>query len=149
MLFQFLLVLIMGGAVLSGCASPSVPTTVSSTQGSTWVQKGYVTEVRDVTENDGRNSGIGSVAGAVTDGVAGSNFGDATGDSLSTIGGVAAGEVAGHSIGRDSSIHSSTRLTVRAENGVVNTYFAERNATFKVGDEVKIVSNNGRVTITH
>jgi len=144
-----LMTLSIMGLALAGCVSRPPPVPVSSTEGTTWVQKGHVTDVRDVTENGGENSVIGSAVGALVGSIVGNNIGAGTGRTLSTIGGAAAGGVTGQAIGRSSSNRISTKLTVQSESGDINVYYAEPSEAFRIGDEVKIVSNNGKVKITH
>jgi|GEM_PF-1450610 len=148
-----LLLLSISTLALTACATQRPTTTASSTEGSTWVQKAYVTEVRDVTENDGRHSAagstVGSILGAVIGGVAGSNIGGGFGRAIAATGGAVAGGIAGQQAGRASSSKTSLRLTIRNDSGETSTYYAEPGETFRVGDEVKIVSRNGIVRIMH
>lgn len=142
-----LLLLPVAVIVLTACASHRPP--VSSTEGSTWVQKGYVSEVRDVTENDGRNAALGTILGSVIGGIAGSSIGGGYGRALSSAGGAVAGGLAGQQAGRSSSSRTVTRLTVRKDGGESATYYVGPEETFHVGDEVKIISRNGILKITH
>lgn len=145
-----LIVSIAASGVLAGCASqPGSLRPIGSTQGSTVVQKVYVTEVRDITFNDDRHSAIGSIVGAVLGGIAGSTIGAGNGRTLAAIGGATVGGIAGQQLGKASSTKSSIRLTVRSEDGALSTYDIAPNEIFRVGDLVKIITTNGNVTVVH
>lgn len=133
--------------MLAACASQQPGTFISSTEGSTSVQKGYVAEVRDLTQNDGKNATLGSVLGGIVGGVAGSNIGGGYGRAIAATGGAIAGGVAGHQIGNSSSSKTTTRLTIRMENGEDHIYYAEPKESFRVGEEVKIVTRNGEIKV--
>lgn len=137
--------------VLIGCASQSgpAPTPVSSTQGTTLVQTGQVTDVRDVTVRGGQNSSVGSVVGSILGGFAGSGIGSGHGRTIATVAGAAAGGMAGQHAGKSISRTSVTKITVRFENGDARTYDIESHKTFRIGDPVKIISNGGTVRVVH
>jgi outer membrane lipoprotein SlyB len=150
MRFVPLLVFPFYAAALAGCAlqSNSAPAPVSSTQGTTLVQTGHVTDVRDITIRGGQNSAIGSLVGSVLGGFAGSAIGGGHGRTLATVAGAAAGGVAGQHAGKSSNGTSVTKLTVRLENGDVHTYDIEPDDVFRVGDPVKIITDGGNVRVT-
>jgi len=133
--------------VLTACASHRPE--ISSTEGSTWVQKGYVSDVRDVTENDGRNETLGTILGSVVGGIAGSSIGSGYGRALSSASGAVAGGLAGQQVGRSNSSSTVNRLTIRKDDNESGTYYVGPEETFHVGDMVKIISRNGIVKITH
>jgi outer membrane lipoprotein SlyB len=109
-------------AMLAGCALQSQPLPLTgSTQGSTLVQKAVVTDVRDIAFNDARHSVVGSIAGGF----------------------------AGQQAGIAGSAKRITRLTVRSDDGEISTCDVESSEIFRVGEPVKVISNNGNVTVTH
>jgi outer membrane lipoprotein SlyB len=146
-----MLTLLCIGAVAPGCVSQSgtKPTIVSSTQGTTLVQTGEVTEVRDVTVRGGRGSAAGSVIGSLAGGIAGSHIGGGHGRTLATIVGATAGGWAGDHAGKAGSGKPVTKVTVRTENGDAYTYDTEPGEPFRVGDRVKIVTEGGSTRIMH
>ncbi|WP_162256864.1 glycine zipper 2TM domain-containing protein [Noviherbaspirillum sp. Root189] len=122
---------------------------VSSTQGSFLVQNAQVTEVKDVVLRDGHNSGVGSFVGSILGGVAGSRIGSGTGSAIAGIGGAVAGGMAGQHAEQSSSGRSSTEVTVRLDNGELRTFAVTSNESFRVGEIVKVTTNNGQVRLTH
>jgi outer membrane lipoprotein SlyB len=134
-------------AVVTGCASSLPP--VSTTEGSTLVQIGQVTEVRDLTVNSGLYAPAGSLVGGVLGGIAGNNVGAGTGRALTTVGGALAGGAAGQQLGRAGSAKSVTRLTVRFDTGEEYHYDVEPGERFQVGDQVKVITAQGKTTVTH
>jgi outer membrane lipoprotein SlyB len=150
MRFMPLLVFPFYAAALAGCAAPadSVPVPVSSTQGTTLVQTGHVTDVRDITVRGGQNSAAGSVVGSVLGGVVGSTIGSGYGRTVATIAGVAAGGMAGQHAGKWNNGTSVTRLSVRFENGEVRTYDIDSDEAFRAGDPVKIITRGSNVRVT-
>lgn len=129
-------------ALLGACATPPAPIT-ASTQGTTLVQSGQVTEVRDVVRNGGRGSGIGSFLGAILGGVAGSNIGSGTGSAVAGIGGAVAGSMAGQRMEESSITSSATSVTVRLDNGEVRTFQLDSGENYRVGDIVRVTTANG------
>ncbi|GIZ50984.1 outer membrane lipoprotein [Noviherbaspirillum aridicola] len=128
--------------LLGACASREAPVT-SSTQGTTLVQTGQVTEVRDVVRQGGRGSGIGSFLGAILGGVAGSNIGSGTGSTVASIGGAVAGSMAGQRAEESSIRSGSTAVTVRLESGEVRSFQLEPGENYRVGDVVRVTTANG------
>lgn len=137
-------------ATLTGCASqPASMQPTSSTQGSTLVEQGQITDVRDISFNDGRHSVAGSVIGAVLGGIAGSHIGAGNGRALVAAGGAATGALAGRQLGSAASNKRLIRLSVRTADGMVTTYDVESSEAFHVGDSVKVITANGKVSVTH
>lgn len=142
--------ILLTGIALAGCASPPpAPSMVSSTQGSFLVQNAQVTEVKDVVLRDGHNSGIGSFVGSILGGIAGSRIGSGTGSTIAGIGGAVAGGMAGQHAEQSGSGRSSTEVTVRLDNGELRTFAVAPNESFRVGETVKVTTNNGQVRLTH
>ncbi len=137
-------------ALLASCASqPPAPSAVSSTQGSTLVRFGRVTDVRDVTVRGGRSSGLGGFVGAVLGGVAGSQIGSGYGSAAAGIGGALAGGMAGQHIEQSGASKSTTELSVQFENGDVRSYSIEPGESFRIGDTVKVTTSRGITRVTH
>jgi outer membrane lipoprotein SlyB len=134
--------------ILAGCATPR-PSPVSSTDGSTLVENGQVTNVRDVTTAGGQAQGIGSLVGGVLGGIAGSTIGSGYGRSAAVIGGGLAGGVAGHEIQKTGATRKVTEVSVRLASGEVRTYKVEPDESFRIGDTVKVTTNNGNIRLSH
>ena len=138
-------VLIM--ALLTGCAS-TPPDPLMSTQGSTIVQTGRVTDVRDITVRGGRPSGVGSFIGTILGGVAGSKIGSGTGSTAAGIGGAVAGGMAGQRVEEAGKSSSSTELTVQLDGGENRTYRVTPDQPYRIGDMVRVTTVNGVSTVT-
>jgi outer membrane lipoprotein SlyB len=121
---------------------------MSSTQGTTMVQIGEVTNVRDVTVNGGPTSGVGSFVGGVLGAVAGSNVGGGYGRTAAAIGGTVAGSVAGQRIEGAGNSSKTTELKVRFPDGDERRYNVDPKETFRVGDTVKVTTSRGVTTVT-
>lgn len=132
---------------LCGCAASSAPP-ASPAQGVTLVQKGRITEVVDVSENDGRHGTAGAAIGSGLGGIAGSTIGGGHGRTIASIGGAAARGVVGHAAGRTGSERLSSRISVRTEDGMLHTFFVDRAEAFRVGEDVRIMSTNGNLRIS-
>lgn len=143
---EFASVLVM--ALLTGCAS-NPPDPLMSTQGSTIVQTGRVTNIRDTVVRGGHPSGVGSFIGAIVGGVAGSKIGSGTGSTAAGIGGALAGGMAGQRVEEAGKSSSSTELTVQLDSGENRTYRADPGEPYRVGDMVRITTVNGVSTLTH
>ena len=134
---------------LASCTSaPSSPPITSSTQGVTVVQTGQVTDVKDITRHDGRSTGLGSFIGSILGGIAGSNIGSGTGSAVAGIGGAIAGGMAGQHAEQSNSSRNSTEVTVRFDNGEARTYAVAPEDNFRVGETVRVSTNNGVVRVT-
>jgi outer membrane lipoprotein SlyB len=138
---------------LAGCAVQQSPQQTaqpanSSTQGTTLVQTGEVTNVRDLTVSGGRTSGAGSFVGGVLGAIAGSNVGGGYGRTAAAIGGTVAGGAAGQQIERSGATSKVTEVTVRFPNGDVRTYNVDPKETFRIGDTVKVTTSQGITRVT-
>jgi outer membrane lipoprotein SlyB len=134
--------------VLAGCAAKS-SSTVSSTEGSTLVETGQVTNVRDVTTAGGQSQGIGSLIGGVLGGIAGSTIGGGYGRSAAVVGGGLAGGVAGHEIQKAGAVRKETEVSVRLASGETRTYSVKPDESFRIGDTIKVITNSGVSRLSH
>jgi outer membrane lipoprotein SlyB len=136
-------------STLIGCATQPPPQQmISSTQGTTLVQTGEVTNVRDVTVSGGRSGGVGSLVGGVLGGIAGSNIGSGYGRTAAAIGGAVAGGAAGQHVERSGGTTRITELTVRFPSGDVRTYNVGQGETYRIGDTVTVTTSQGTTQVT-
>lgn len=141
--------ILLAAFTLASCTSnPPPPPVTSSTQGVTVVQTGQVTEVRDIARHDGRSTGLGSLVGSILGGIAGSNIGSGTGSAVAGIGGAIAGGMAGQHAEQSGSRTTGTEVTVRFDNGEARTYAVAPEDNFRVGETVRVSTNNGMVRVT-
>lgn len=129
----------LAAALLAACAS-STPNAqmISSTQGSTVVRGGQVTDVRDVAVEGGRSTGLGALVGSVLGGIAGSTIGGGNGSTVASIGGAAAGGIAGQHVEQAGHSSRATEVTVRFDDGDVRSYKLAPGESFRIGDMVTV-----------
>ena len=149
--FKLVLTFSLAAAALASCATQpdSLSMPASSTEGTTLVQTGYVTDVRDIIVHGGQRSTVGATVGALLGGIAGSNIGGGFGRTAATLGGATVGGLVGQHVGKSNGGTPISRLTVRFENGGVQTYDIEPGETFRIGEQVKIITSAGKVRVTH
>ncbi|WP_420476108.1 glycine zipper 2TM domain-containing protein [Noviherbaspirillum sp. ST9] len=140
------LVLAMTMVLLAACSS-NPPAPVMSTKGSTIVETGRVTDVRDVTIRGGRPSGVGSFIGTIIGGVAGSKIGSGTGSTVAGIGGAVAGGVAGQRVEEAGKSNASTELIVELDSGERRTFRVNPGEPYRIGDAIRITTVNGVSTV--
>ena len=132
----------LSAPLLIGCAS-NPPDPLMTTKGSTLVQTGRVTNIRDVAVHGGRPSGVGSFIGTIVGGIAGSKIGSGNGSTAAGIGGAVAGGLAGHRVEEAGKSSASTELTVQLDGGESRIFRIEPEEPFKVGDAVRVTTVNG------
>ena len=122
--------------------SPNVSTAPAATY-----QPGYgVVQAVAVVEAPTRTGiGAGAVAGGVVGAILGSQIGSGSGRTAATVAGAGGGAYVGHQIERRVRTTEAYQLTVRMENGTVQTVVQD-NRSFQVGDRVQI-TNDGRVVL--
>lgn len=135
--------------LLSACASTQPSTTVMPAPQTTLVQRGTVTDVRDVTMHDGHSSGLGSVIGSILGGIGGSTIGSGNGSVAASIGGAVAGGIVGRYLEQAGSVRRSVEVTVRLDNDEQRTYSVEAAETFRIGDAVRVTTTNGISHLSH
>jgi outer membrane lipoprotein SlyB len=136
---------------LIGCATQSaVPPIASSTQSTTLVRTGEITNIRDIAVSGGQSSGgVGSVVGGVLGAIAGSTIGGGYGRTAATIGGTVAGSVAGQQAARSTATTKAAEINVRFTEGDVRTYRVEAAEKFRIGEMVTVTTSDGTVRISH
>jgi outer membrane lipoprotein SlyB len=140
---------LLAASLACGCATSSSPPPISSTQGTTLLRIGQVTNIRDVTVRGGSTSGVGSFVGAALGAVAGSQIGSGYGSAAAAVGGALAGGIVGQHFEHSSLGSRTTELSVRFDNGDVRNYQIEPGESFRVGDTVRVITNAGVTRITH
>lgn len=144
-----LLIVSLTALSMVACASLPEPheRMQSSTTGTTLVRTGYVTEVRDVTVHDNSSSPAAPAIGALVGGVAGSMIGSGSGRAIAAIGGAAGGSVAAKQLAKPGTT-TLKKVTVRFEDGGLQTYDVNTEEPFRVGEPVKVVNRNGNILLT-
>lgn len=96
---------------------------------------GKVLKIETVTGH--RSSAGGAVAGAVIGGVIGNQFGSGDGKTAMTVAGTVGGAVAGKQIAENSQ-KMKYRITVRMEDGEIETVVQSKLRNLHVGDSVRV-----------
>lgn len=92
----------------------------------------------NVTEEEGKGSGVGVVAGGVVGGLVGNQVGQGTGRDLATIAGVVGGAFAGNKIEKQAKKTKSYDITVKMDDGSEHIYRQAAVPDMVKGQKVKI-----------
>lgn len=92
----------------------------------------------NVTEEEGKGSGVGVVAGGVVGGLVGNQVGQGTGRDLATIAGVVGGAFAGNKIEKQAKKTKNYDITVKMDNGSERVYRQATVPDMVKGQKVKI-----------
>jgi outer membrane lipoprotein SlyB len=142
--------MILGAAMVSGCASSNSGSAYSRDQARTeqTVRMGVVEHVREV-QIEGTKTGAGGAAGGVVGGVAGSNVGKGKGSVIGTVVGVVAGAVVGGKTEEAVTKKQGLEITVKLDSGSMVAIVQEADEQFAVGDRVRILSGHGISRVSH
>ncbi|MCM2296972.1 glycine zipper 2TM domain-containing protein [Rhodoferax sp.] len=133
--------------ILGGCASTTplnntnVGTTYPQQNTSSYTQYGVVQSIALVPQNNtGTSIGAGAIAGAVVGGILGNQVGGGSGKTAATVLGAAGGAYAGHELEKRNQAQQSNvyQLTVRLNNGSLQTLTQSTSNDIRVGDRVRI-----------
>jgi len=138
---------IIGAALLGGCASRSPQSTPSQSYpaaaSSTSSSYGVVDSIQMVDPNSSGGMGVGAVVGGVAGGVLGHQVGSGRGNTAATVAGAVGGAVVGDQIERRNKTPSAAyQIGVRLDNGSYQTVMQDTAADLSVGNRVRI--ENGR-----
>lgn len=136
------LLIIAGLTLLLGaCSPPSQAGKVYSrdqTRTSQQIYYGTIRRIEPVTI-EGTHTGGGTLAGGVLGGVLGSAFGSGVGRGVATVGGAIGGAVAGTAAEKQMTTVAGLEIEVELENGEVLLVVQEKDAEYRVGDQVRVV----------
>jgi outer membrane lipoprotein SlyB len=103
---------------------------------------GTVDRIEVVNRGD-NNAVAGTVIGAIVGGLVGSQIGGGKGNTVATVAGVAGGAYVGNQVGgRQRGPQESFRVTVRMDNGSMQTVTEASIADLRTGDRVRVDGNN-------
>lgn len=103
---------------------------------------GTVERIEVINRGD-NNAVAGTVIGAIVGGLVGSQIGGGKGNTVATVAGVAGGAYVGNQVGsRQPNAQESFRVTVRMDNGTVQTVTEAGVADLRTGDRVRVDGNN-------
>ena len=133
---------------VAGCAAPNQPYYGSSpTQAQTYpgqvqsYQVGVVDRI-EVINRGSANNVAGTIIGGIIGGLIGTQIGSGSGRTAATIAGAAGGAIAGNVIeGRRRADHETFRVTVRLDNGAMQTVTQENINDLRTGDRVRVDGN--------
>ena len=134
---------------LAGCAAPdqqpyygSNPAPSSSYPSqSQGYQLGTVDRIEVINRSAGNNA-AGTIIGGIVGGLIGTQIGSGRGRTAATVAGAVGGAVAGNVIeGRRRTDHETFRVTVRLDNGSVQTVTQENINDLRTGDRVRLHGN--------
>ncbi|HZV55518.1 MAG TPA: glycine zipper 2TM domain-containing protein [Rhodocyclaceae bacterium] len=100
---------------------------------------GTVESVRQLVQQ-GQGTGLGAVAGGVLGGVLGHQVGSGRGNDLATVVGAVGGAVAGHQVEKSQRKTVHYEITVRMDDGAIQTINAESQPSWHGGERVKVIN---------
>ena len=104
-------------------------------------QLGYVDRI-EVVQLGSANNAAGTIIGGIIGGLIGTQIGSGRGRTAATIAGAAGGAIAGNVIeGRRRAAHETFRITVRLDNGSMQTVTQENINDLQTGDRVRLDGN--------
>lgn len=134
---------------LAGCAAPSQQPYYGSNppssqgypvQGQSY-QLGTVDRIEVINRGAGHNA-VGMIIGGIVGGLIGTQIGSGRGRTAATVVGAVGGAVAGNVIeGRQRADHETFRVTVRLDNGAMQTVTQENINDLHTGDRVRLDGN--------
>ncbi len=135
---------------LAGCAAPnqqpyyeSAPAASQSypVQSPNYQQYGTVDRIEVINRGGGSNA-AGTIIGGIIGGLIGTQIGSGSGRTAATIAGAVGGAAAGNAIeGRRRADHETFRVTVRLDNGSLQTVIQENINDLRTGDRVRVEGN--------
>jgi outer membrane lipoprotein SlyB len=129
-------------ALLSGCASTSMPADNSGGYASAAQSAGYGTidSIR-VTRGESGTSGAGAVVGGLLGALAGNQVGGGSGKAAATVAGAVGGAVVGNKIedARNGDARDMYQISVRMDNGEYRTVVQDSVQDLRVGNRVRVV----------
>ena len=146
-------IVLLSGAVLAGCAQPTLTGTTFSRDEARQVQTvqmGYVESVRPVVI-EGRTDGIvGAGAGAALGGIAASGIGGGRGRDMAIVAGAAAGGIAGQRVEERASRRQGVEITVLLDSGRIVSVVQEvdPNQDFWPGQPVRVLGQGTTARVT-
>ena len=147
--FQYIAVVLIA-ALLGACASSTSGDVYrrEDTRKVQTVRTGVVESVRTV-KLEGTDSKVGTAAGAVVGGIAGSTVGEGKGSAIGAVIGAVAGGIAGSAIEEMATRTDGVELTIKLDNGSLIAIVQEATETFKPGEKVRLIENNGVTRVSH
>lgn len=104
-------------------------------------QLGYVDRIEVINTGAGNNV-AGTIIGGIIGGLIGTQIGSGSGRTAATVAGAVGGAVAGNVIeGRRRADHETFRVTVRLDNGSMQTIMQENINDLRTGDRVRLDGN--------
>jgi outer membrane lipoprotein SlyB len=104
-------------------------------------QLGYVDRIEVINRGGGSNA-AGTIIGGIIGGLIGTQIGSGSGRTAATIAGAVGGAAAGNVIeGRARAAHETFRVTVRLDNGAMQTVMQDNISDLRTGDRVRLDGN--------
>ena len=140
-----ILVLAACGSTRTASTADTIPVT-TTTSSTTSSASGYgVVQSIDLVPRQQAGVGLGTVAGAVVGGVLGNQVGSGNGRTAATVAGAAGGALAGRELekGGQAAGDQAYRVTVRMDNGALQTLMQDSSGGLQVGERVRV--SNGTI----
>jgi outer membrane lipoprotein SlyB len=138
-----LVLLLLGACGSTGnfMGTPASTTSASPSVSGSGVVSGYgVVQSIDMVPREKAGIGLGSVAGAVVGGVLGNQVGQGRGNTAATIAGAAGGALAGRQLEQNTRSSQVYRVTLRMDDGSIQTLLQETAPNVRIGDRVRVAN---------
>lgn len=112
------------------------------------VETGVVSQVTPV-QIEGTKTPIGAMGGAAIGSIAGSSIGGGRGSEIAAIAGGIGGWLLGSAMEEGLTRKNALEITVRLDSGQVLSVVQEADVSFKVGDRVRLITQNMEARVTH
>jgi outer membrane lipoprotein SlyB len=141
---------IFSSIALTACSSAPSSSTYPRAQAGKihQVTMGTVTGIRKVLiEKD--HTDVGTSTGVALGGIAGSTAGEGRGKAAASVVGAVVGGIIGSNIDKRVQTQPGYEITVRLQSGKTVAVTQLADEAFNIGDQVKVLENNGLARVTH
>lgn len=133
--------LLLGACGTTGNYSGTPVSTSPAPSGPNMVSGRGVVQAIDMVPREEAGIGVGALAGAAVGGILGNQVGKGRGKTAATVAGAAGGALVGHELQKNAQQRNPVyRVSVRMDNGTMQTVIVETQPNVRVGDRIQIAN---------